>query len=607
MTVQAIDSGIDDLRFRGRNVTADVSGAVTGAPTLKRTISGASTIGLTLSDPSGKLIRKPFLNQTTRCELDGLDFTLGQVKWKDGVVNTRLLDSAVARLMALKGPKKAFRDEMTRAQFIALLFREARVPLVSPEKFITQPVGVREPEAKRRAQSDEDRAPGFGAGARIKVKGVAADSEQIRVAGKIIETGIRLGADFRVLSMGIACATQENNMRFSNPGDAAGPDSRGPFGQRLQYYPRANESVEACAEYFFASDVSQPGGMIGFNARNPDMNFSLAINEVQRSAHPTLYQQWKEEANNTVREYLGGDGTGTSVQVETEQRYPFTVGKDENYWKAATRLAKEVRWRLFISNGIGYYMTDQRLLQSRPRTRIEFDYAGSGALNYSPGVDSVEFEATPGKPVNRMTIVGRAAGWKVPPGAVVVLGPDAGPGEGRWLTSSIETTLTSRNVTVKCVRPGKPLPEPAPKTNTRTVTVEGGAGSSAGAERAVTWAKNQVGVREGSAKWQRWMSEVGGYDPWCSFWVGYLMREVCGLECSGFGHSDYWSSWSGASQVSTSNLKPGDIVGYSGAHVGFYIGGGRCISGNYSSAVTEHGLHDHPSPVSYGARPKYDG
>jgi hypothetical protein len=477
VTVQAIESKIADLHLSGRKISADISGAIVGQVPVKRTISGASSIVVPLEDPHLKLTRKPFAQQATGLTVDGLAFRMVGVKHAGGTTTLTFEDAAVAALRRRKGPKKASRDKVTRAQFIGRLAKEAGVPFISPEKSKVQPIEDRKPKAKRKAEKNERREHGFDAGANVKVKGVRANQSQLRIAEEILDEGVRLGASFRVLSMAIACATQESNMVNLTSGDAAHPDSAGPFGQWLVPYPKARESVTQCARYFY---LGIPGhtGIIQVVKENPDMNFSLAIQAVQQSAFPDAYQQWKEEANNTVREYLGGQGT-TSYSVEVEKPYSFEVKKDENYWEAIQRLAKEVNWRAFVTAGKLYYFTDQRLLASRPRMRITSDHANEGTVNYPPGIDSVDYEVHMGKKVQSATVKGRAKTWAAPPGSAVILEDDFGAAAGRWLVAEITTSLSNPDVSIKLKRPSKPLPEPAPETSTKTVDVPGG-GSARG-------------------------------------------------------------------------------------------------------------------------------
>lgn len=498
-------SGVEDLRLHGKRISADVSRAVTGKTPLKRTISGASSIVVQLADPNMKMLRKPFARQATTLVVDGLNFRMVGVKHKDGSTTLTFEDAAVARLRARKGPKKASRGKVTRAQFIGQLAREAGVPFVSPERRIVQPIEKRS-KAKRTVQRNERREHGFDRGARIKVKNVSADAEQRRIAEIILDEGMKLARRipgdlvFRVLSMAIACATQENNMRSRNPGDAAGPDSRGPFGQRLQYYPNAADPHAAARYFYLGRPEVGIKGIIETVKANPTKNFSLTINDVQRSAHPTLYQQWKAEANNTVREYLGGEGSGsTTVTTEVEKPYSFEVKRGENYWQAIQRLAKEVNWRAFVTAGKLFYFTDQRLLRSRPRMRVSSDHAGLGTQNYPPGIDAVEFELHMGKRVESATIKGRAARWAAPPGSAVIFAEDFGAASGRWLVSSITTNLGDRDASIKLTRLRRPLPEPAPETTTRSVTVPGRRRGSSGGSGIDS--VNIVNTSPGSPHW----------------------------------------------------------------------------------------------------------
>ncbi|HTU13703.1 MAG TPA: NlpC/P60 family protein, partial [Solirubrobacterales bacterium] len=511
-------------------------------------------------------------------------------------------DAAIARLRRKKGPRQAFRDQVTRAEFVARLAKEADVPFVSPWQHFARPVSTKSEARAAGRTKDENRAPGFGPGAAIRVKNVKADQTQTRLAETILDTCMAAKVSFRHMAMTICCATTESNMVDLTHGDSYHPDSAGPFGQWLVPYPGAGDVVKATRYFLFG--IPEKKGIV---EQDDGGDPGAQIQAVQASAYPDAYAEWWKESVETVRTYLGGSGTATTT-VTSEVRYAFQVKKDESYWDAIKRLAKEVGWRAFVSNGKLYFMTDSQLLRSRPRLRIKSDHAKRGTKNYTPGIDSVSFDLAANKATDSAVIAGRrAATWQAPPGTVVIL-ENFGHANGRWLVSDIETDLTNEDFVAKLKRPAKPLPEPAPETKTRTVSVDGPVGE--GAERAVAWAKKVVGTGQGSAKYNYWMSKVGGYDPWCSFWIGFLMREICGLECSGFDHSSYWLTWSGGKRVSTSKIKPGDIVVYEWGdggdtdHVALYIGDGQRIGGNEGNSVVAQNPADLGHAVGV-VRPNY--
>lgn len=612
MAVQAVSSSLDDLRLRGRTLRADISNAIVGEAPVKRTISSASSVNLTVFDPNCKLLRDPFMNERSRIEIDQLLFDLVQIKRnEDDTDSLTFEDSAVSKLRRLTGPKKAFRDRVTRAEFVTSLAREAGIDCVSPWRRVEQPIKKNTAVGVR--VLDEAREPGIDRTVRLTVKGTKANSTQIETADKALRSTFEQFPKVpRRAVLALLCALTHESVMGTlgmTPATISDHDSVGPLQARLSYVSAKNAMD---MDYNVRRFMAEPwtGTSLGGAIKQAEAGRTIGeiCTSIQGNSTGDIYTQWKDEAERWL-EAFGGGGL-SSYSVTTEVRYAFQVKKDENYWDAIKRLAKEVNWRTFVSAGKLYFMSEPQLLRSRPRLRIGADHTGTGTKNYRPGIDAVTFDIASNKPTNAAQISGRANTWQAPPGTVVIL-EDFGPADGKWLVSDIETDLTTNDFVAKLKRPSKPLPEPVAATRTRTVKGSPEAAAGKGAERAVAWAKKMVGVKQGSDKYNYWMGKVGGYDPWCSFWIGFLMREVCGLECSNFGHSSYWLTWSGGKRVSTSNIKPGDIVVYDWGnggdtdHVALYIGGGLRIGGNETPSVVAQNPANLSSAVGV-VRPNYE-
>jgi hypothetical protein len=134
----------------------------------------------------------------------------------------------------------------------------------------------------------------------------------------------------------------------------------------------------------------------------------------------------------------------------------------------------------------------------------------------------------------------------------------------------------------------------------------------ADAGAAVKWAQHALGTAEGSSKQVRWAGEQGlsTTQPWCANFVSAdLKRHGVPLPPNPNYVPSYESEWNGGRNIGTdlSKAKPGDLIAYSGEHIGIYKGGGKVISGNYGNEVAESGASDGPAPVSAILRPNYKG
>ncbi len=608
MAVQAVNSGLVDLILRGRKLRTDISDAIVGEVPVRRTISSASSVSFSVFDPNLDLMRDPFLNERSRMEIDGLVFELVQIKrGEDDTDSLVFEDAAISRLRRLKGPKKAFRDKMTRAEFVTMLAREAGIDCVSPWRGVKQPIGKSKAVGVRAV--DEERGEGLDRTTRLTVKTIKANATQIQTAESFLAlaAGDKRKPPQRAVVALICALIQESVMGTEG---MSGPAADGTTSVGYLQAKTSSEISRAQAlsiPYNYRRFMYEPwtgdsrGGAVKLAHANTSVPEICGI--VQGNNNGAVdFAPHVDEARRWVEAYGGG---GISYEVTTSERYAFQVKKDESYWDAIKRLAKEVNWRAFVSAGKLYFMADGQLLRSRPRLRIKSDHDGTGRRNYSPGIDTVAFDLATSKKANSATLAGRADTWQAPPGTVVIL-DGFGHADGRWIVSDIETDLTNPDFVAKLKRPSKPLPEPAASTNTRTVEGSSEGVPGKGAERAVAWAKKVIGVKQGSSKYNYWMGKVGGYDPWCSFWIGFLMREICGLECSDFGHVSYWGGWANGKRISRGQLKPGDIVVYGDRHVALYIGDGQIIGGNQSDAVTQAGIDSVSSAAaSTFVRPNY--
>ncbi|HTU14195.1 MAG TPA: hypothetical protein VMF31_03270 [Solirubrobacterales bacterium] len=450
-------------------------------------------------------------------------------------------DAAIARLRRKKGPRQAFRDQVTRAEFVTTLARDAEIPCISPWR------GVERPIKKNKAVGvrvlDEGRGSGIDRTARLTVKGVRANSTQIDMASRALQSTYDQFPDApRRAVLALLCAlTHESVMGTQGMTTAtiSDNDSVGPLQARLAYVSEKDAvDIDYNVRRFM---VDAWTGNVDGAIKQAEAGNSIGeiCMSVQGNDTGDVYTQWKDEAEKWLEAFGGG---GLSYEITTEVRYAFQVKKDESYWDAIKRLAKEVGWRAFVSNGKLYFMTDSQLLRSRPRLRIKSDHAKRGTKNYTPGIDSVSFDLASNKKTNSVQIAGRHANtWQAPPGTVVIL-ENFGHANGRWLVSDIETDLTNEDFVAKLKRPAKPLPEPAPETRTRTVRGrsndrEDGGGSTDALARVYIGPNNSPG-----APW--W----GGTLPIFRQFVIPFMAER-GLttissrkrpENSGTGTSDHW-------------------------------------------------------------------
>lgn len=469
--------GIDKLLLSSKSLRADVSEAIVGDISISRTMDGASELSFTLSDPNGKIRRSKFLTEATRFSIDDLGFALVQVS-KSGLDLTLTAEDAIVyRLRQKKGPKKAYRDKVTRAEFAKSLVREVGkdIQFVSPELHKEQPIedGRKPGKTATSKAVDDNRGSGIPNNATgLTVKGAAANATQKQVADEIIRAALTYNPPRRALLALLCAATHESVMGTLGMNTPVDHDSIGILQGRLMYNSREDlQSIPYNVKRFFTEPWTgtSEGGAI--RQANAGRSIADICTSIQGNATGDVYTQWKSEAEKWVDAYQGGGSTSTTTT--TTKRYAFQVGAKENYWEALKRLAEEVNWRCFVVGKRVYFIAEPTLFQSRRRMFIGDD---------TRGVESIDWDIDSGKKAHTATVTARVRDWAAPPGTVVELDRSEGPAEGRWLVESIDGTLDSPDATINLKRRSKPKPEPASetKTETKTTGTSGATGDASG-------------------------------------------------------------------------------------------------------------------------------
>lgn len=475
MSVTGPNAGIEKVRLNGELLTANLTRAVIGDATIRRTIEGASELSLTVSDPDGKLRRRPFLDDAAAMVVDDLRFRLVKVSKSGDDISLTGEDEVIYRLRQKKGPKKALRDKTTRAQFVKRLVKEAagkNVRFYSPELTIKQPIA----KAGKQTTTASDPAPGIDRNARgLTVKGVPATLQQKKIADQVIRLAMTYNPPRRaVVALLTACIVESVmgtvGMTYSTDGDSIGL-----LQARTSYISRENAlSIPYNVRRFMLepwTGTSFGGAIKQAKAGRAPGDIAQSI---QGSAFPERYALYVDEANEWIDAYFGGEAGSFGDGGRTITKpYEFQVKKNEDYWTAIKRLAEEVNWRAFVVGNTFYFVAEPTLLEGRRRMFIREE---------TRGIDQVDWEIDAGKKANSATVTGRIGNWDAPPGTVAVLDESHGPARGKWLVAEIDGNLSYPDVSITLKRASKPKPEPAPETETVPVpttsgSVSGGAGS----------------------------------------------------------------------------------------------------------------------------------
>lgn len=124
MSTAAIDLATLQLTGpKGSTLHADVLAALEDL-SISQTITGASTVSMTLSDPHRTLLRSGLLSGRTAVVIAGSAYELAAVDKSGPKTSVTFEDSAVAALRLKKGARSVAAGKMSRAQFCTTLIRE---------------------------------------------------------------------------------------------------------------------------------------------------------------------------------------------------------------------------------------------------------------------------------------------------------------------------------------------------------------------------------------------------------------------------------------------------------------------------------------------------
>lgn len=131
------------------------------------------------------------------------------------------------------------------------------------------------------------------------------DAEQLGNAQTVISTAYAMRAPARAAQIAIATARQESSLRNLNYGDTAGPDSRGLFQQRIQFYgPVVPVQPALSTRAFLTQLLAIPGWQL--------MPLTQAAATVQRPRADLRgeYAKWEVLGSQLVQRYWPGSAGG---------------------------------------------------------------------------------------------------------------------------------------------------------------------------------------------------------------------------------------------------------------------------------------------------------
>lgn len=475
--VRGVGRKLHHIRLKGKSIVAHIDTEITDA-TIERTISGASTITIVCHDPLRRMQTKALKDDRIDVEIEGLWFRLVHLSKSGEEATITFEDREVAEMRNpdTKGPEKAYRDKVTRAQFVKMLVRKVkndRIPLYIPELNEVQPIAGGKHETTIKLDSTDQKggkqSKGINGG-HLTVKGEPATSSQVSIGERALSAADQMGAPWQAQAALMVALIVESlvgkvtsNLLEQIPSTAACSGA-------------SPSDPKECAQAFMKGWCGGEGAIAA--AKHEGNNIAGIAQDVQKSgagqaSHGAAnYGPYVHEAVDWVKAFNGGDlpKGATGATITTYKRYAFEQKKKETSWAAIQRLAQEVKWDAFVSAGVFYYVEEQQLFQQKPAMVIDED---------SPGIDSIDFEYDMGKKNTTLTVRGRARQWAAPPGTVVKIRDGFSMPEvcGNYIVKTIRGSFVNDDVEIDIAKPTKPKPEPAPEKVQKSVQYGDGSNS----------------------------------------------------------------------------------------------------------------------------------
>lgn len=450
----------------------DLESAVTGV-TITDTIQGSSTLSVRFRDVDWALTDAGFFDVDRDGRLDAIDvnYPVGSRLWwrvtqvgldASQELELTLMERAAADLLNVRGPTKASRAKVTRAEFLKTLAgrpQKRRIHFHSHDLRTPQKIA----SEKTKDDKKRDKDAGISKDAKVTVKGAKASSSQISKAETLLSVADDEGASEKVMIALIAAAIGESELGAN----------RGARGTTLQTNEFSEDQLSKQAYYWLHGGKSfRAGGGLGYASEHPDASVGEIASKVEVSDQgASYYDGFADEA----REWVDAFGGSTGGYGSYTKQYNFQVGTEdqphETYWDAMQRLAGEVKWALFLDGQDLYFDPETTLIRQKPTLVIERD---------DPAVVDWSYTWDGRKIATGMTLDLIVEPFALRAGEVIQLegfGP-ASKGStaklpGRWLISEIERDLSGLASSLTLKQPTKPGPEPRGETVTR----EGGAGA----------------------------------------------------------------------------------------------------------------------------------
>jgi hypothetical protein len=399
-SIQAQDVMVSQLELARKKLKqpkVNFSGRLT-AITVADTMTGSSTLTVTLFDPDHSVLDSGFFDCREDGKLDAIEvnYPVGTKNWwrltdvelnADHKIVMTLMERIAVEMQGTKGPYQTSRGKKTRAQFIQTLVSKSDKSATFVCKELTKHQRTQRDPTVKVTAADRRRAKDGGlprdAGLKIN-RHVASGGPkgQLAQAETALDVATQLNAPTRAVEAMMCAGIGESEFKCVVNSLGYGGVFQGQVNVGGHYFSK--DDTAEMAKYFLKGGKGfQGGGAIEQASKHPDKSPGMIAADVEKSYPNTYlptaaaaehhYQQYLGEARKLIEAYGGGGFGGATYHLAYNFKVGDTNNPHETFWDAAQRLADEVRWALFIDGDHVYYDSEQTLIGQAPVATIERD------------------------------------------------------------------------------------------------------------------------------------------------------------------------------------------------------------------------------------------
>lgn len=374
-----------------------------------------------------------------------IDFEIGDVFYRlcgiqsqQTTVTLTFEDRAASKLRVPSGAKSWNRKTHTRAQFVAMLCKEAGVEYFIPELNIVQSVEVdNNTTTGASSVNDETKSTGknISPGATLMCRGVPMTASQKHVAQQLLGVAHQLNAPYTATVALIYAAMGENSFDTSASHNGVFSTTGEPnaYDHGADYLAQAKGFLTGGLSFAASAISLSKQGIAAWQIAN-----MVELNKAWLDDHQDSYAQHVpptkiSDAIAVVAAYGGPNVVDSTTSDSTATgSYAFTRGPNEDSYDCIMRLASEVAWYAFVRQNKLWYVSGNYLFAQDTQLTCEINVDGVRWIDVDLDMGARDQTA-------ECDIYASTDLWAALPGMMVGI-KNRGPASGKWMVNEVQST-----------------------------------------------------------------------------------------------------------------------------------------------------------------------